>query len=305
MKFYLGTSEPTWLSRSHVPLFVSFVRLYDRCKVKLPKARVPWALDSSGFSVLDKWGRYPWTAQEYADKVRTYRDQIGNLDWAAIQDWMCEDVILAKTGLSVAGHQLLTVNSYLELRRIAPDLPWLPVLQGFTHEEYLACVDLYAAAGVDLTRAPLVGIGSVCRRESTAEAEVIIRDLTSRGISLHGFGFKVAGLERCSDVLSSADSMAWSGGSRKKAQEAVLAGKKLELRSPQNSPRVALDWLSEIRTKAKITEARTDTRFVCPFCESTDVHPAFSDCLDYSCVECGETWEDIRQPSLLDPVHNR
>jgi hypothetical protein len=52
---------------------------------------------------------------------------------------------------------------------VAPELPYIPVLQGWTLQDYLRCIELYQAAGVNLTEAPIVGVGSVCRRQSTAE----------------------------------------------------------------------------------------------------------------------------------------
>lgn len=315
MRWYLGTHEPTWLNRSHCPLFVSAVRLRERCKRKLPRATAPWALDSGGFSVLNKHGRYPTTNAEYAAEVRRWRDGIGNLEWAAVQDWMCEPVVLRKTGLTVADHQRLTVASWVELKAIAPDLPWVPVLQGFTADEYRRCVELYAAAGTDLRECPLVGIGSVCRREDTTEAEAIIRELAGRGLKLHGFGFKTGGLERVADCLTSADSLAWSDGVRRRAHAERLAAAAADrqpglfgadaptyrTRSPQNDPRVALEYLRTMRHRAGVTEEPTDTRYVCPECDGTDIHPGgFSSSLEYTCVDCGCSFAHVLQPSLLD-----
>lgn len=57
----------------------------------------------------------------------------------------------ARTGLSVWDHQLKTVASYLNLMTLDAELPWMPVLQGFTLDEYLRCADQYGRAGVDLT----------------------------------------------------------------------------------------------------------------------------------------------------------
>ena len=57
--------------------------------------------------------------------VRRYADEIGNLAWAAAQNWMCEPWIVEETGLSVAEHQRRTIENYLELRTKAPELPWL------------------------------------------------------------------------------------------------------------------------------------------------------------------------------------
>ena len=106
---------------------------------------------------------------------------------------MREPHILAWTGLSVREHQARTVASYLELRALAPHLPFIPVVRRYHLADYLACVDLYRSAGVDLTRQPLTGLGSVCRRQSTGQIAVIVT-LASPGLRLHGFGIKTTGL---------------------------------------------------------------------------------------------------------------
>jgi hypothetical protein len=43
---------------------------------------------------------------------------------------MCEPSMPHKTGLSIAEHQTRTLSNYEELLRLAPELPWVPVLQG-------------------------------------------------------------------------------------------------------------------------------------------------------------------------------
>lgn len=206
--FYLGTHEPSWLSRAHVPLFVSHRRLvrYRR----LPVARCQWALDSGAFSELTMYGRWTLAPAEYVASIRRYRREITHLAWAAPQDWMTEPFMLARTGLSVREHQRRTVANLLELRRLAPELPIVPVLQGWTLGDYLDCVRMYAAVGLDLRDEQLVGLGSVCRRQSTEEIGAIVRHLHGLGLRLHGFGVKTAGLQRYGEFLSSADSMAWS-----------------------------------------------------------------------------------------------
>ena len=226
-RFWLGTHQPGWLAKAGVPLFVSDVRL--RAYRRLPVAAAPWALDSGGFTELQRFGRWTIGPAEYAARVRRYRDVIGGLTWAAPQDWMCEPIVIAGgragrmrftgTRLTVAEHQRRTVASYLELRGIAPDLPFIPVLQGYTCEEYQRCADLYAAAGIDLAAEPLVGLGSVCRRQGTAEAHQIITALHARRITrLHGFGVKILGLQRYGHLLASADSLAWSEDARRRGR---------------------------------------------------------------------------------------
>ena len=181
-RFLLGTHQPGWLGKAGVSLMVCDRRL--RVYRRLPVAAAPWALDSGGFTELQQFGRWTVGPAEYAGRVRRYRDAIGGLTWAAPQDWMCEPIVIAGgragrlrfagTGLTVAEHQRRTVASLVQLRALAPDVWWLPVLQGYTAAEYLACADLYAAAGIDLTTEPLTGLGSVCRRRATGETEQII-----------------------------------------------------------------------------------------------------------------------------------
>lgn len=118
--FYLGSPEPSWLGRDEfcdeprVPLFVSHRRL-ARLKT-LPRARTSWALDSGGFTELSMYGDWTLHAVDYAKIVRRYYDQIGCMEWAAPQDWMCEPWILEKTGRTIQDHQLRTVANYADLR---------------------------------------------------------------------------------------------------------------------------------------------------------------------------------------------
>jgi hypothetical protein len=140
-RFYLGTHQPHWLWHAEVPLMVS-----ARQPV-LPQASCRWALDSGAFTELSVHGRWTLPTACYAEQAARLADQLGGLDFAAPQDWMCEPAILARTGLSVAEHQQRTVANYLELRTLAPWLPWIPVVQGWRLDDYLACVALYQRAG--------------------------------------------------------------------------------------------------------------------------------------------------------------
>jgi hypothetical protein len=212
-RFYLGSHEPAWLARTTVPLFVSHRRLSSR--KRLPRAAGSWALDSGGFTELALHGRWVTSATAYTAAVRRYRDEVGGLAWAAPQDWMCEPAMLAGTGLTVREHQERTVRSVIDLRDMAPDLPFVPVLQGWSATDYLRCVELYQRHGLDLWRAAVVGLGSVCRRQATAEIEDIVLSLAVLGLRLHGFGVKIAGLARYAEHLASADSLAWSYEARR------------------------------------------------------------------------------------------
>jgi len=213
-EFLLGTHMPNWAWNGLAlgPLFLSVHRLGQR-KSRFPRARVMFCIDSGGFTELDTHGRWTISARDYVDLVRRVSEETGGVRWAAIQDWMCEDRIRAKTGLTVLEHQHRTVASYHELMALAPEVRWLPVVQGQSQEDYERHVEMYAASGVHLPTHRLVGVGSVCRRASSAEIhEVgrILEALVGRGLRLHGFGLKSDGLRMYGQWLRSADSMAWS-----------------------------------------------------------------------------------------------
>jgi hypothetical protein len=195
------------------------------------------------------FGQWVTTETEYVDAVRRYSADVGRLEWAAPMDWMCEPFMLDKTGLSLDRHQAMTVENLLTLRSMAPDLPFVPVLQGWELADYVACVERYAAAGVDLTAEPTVGVGSVCRRQSTSEIGRIFAELRSLGIACHGFGVKTEGLSMYARHLSSADSMAWSYNARRRGP---LPG--CTHRSCANCPRFALRWRERLLRRCAVQQ---------------------------------------------------
>ena len=239
MQFWLGTHHPNWLS-SMDTLFVSNRRLTDR--KTLPVAKGAWALDSGGFSELSMYGAWRTTPEEYVAKVDRYAAEIGNLQWAAIQDWMCEPFMLTKTGLTLEEHQRRTIGNYERLLTLRPSFSWVPVLQGWQLQDYESHLRQYEDAGFRLTELPLVGIGSVCRRQAMAEAEYIVRTMASYGLRLHGFGVKLLGLERMADVLASADSLAWSYTARR-----ALPLPDCHHRNCANCPRYAAQWRERVQ----------------------------------------------------------
>jgi len=210
VRFWLGTHRPHWLGLTTVPLMVSHQTLSTRRN--LPHAQGPWMLDSGAFSEIATHGHFTTTPAEYAAAVRRYSDEIGQLEWAAPQDWMCEPFILTKTGVDIAEHQRRTIANYLTLRTLDPALPFIPVLQGWTADDYLHHVDTYQHAGIDLAAQPLVGLGSVCRRQATDTIMALVTRL--QPLRLHGFGVKTDGLARVGFGLASADSLAWSFDAR-------------------------------------------------------------------------------------------
>ena len=214
MKFYLGTHHPHWLADSPMPLFISHRRLKDRRT--LPRAQTCWALDSGAFSDITINGAFTTTPTDYINAIGRYQDQIGSLDWAAPQDHMCEPWVLARSTLAdtVPRAQHWTVDNYLTLRTLDATLPIIPVLQGQTLDDYRHHIDMYNTAGINLHAEPVVGLGSVCRRQATQEIGHLVAHL-STDLRLHGFGVKLDGLRRYGWALHSADSMAWSYAGRR------------------------------------------------------------------------------------------
>lgn len=243
--FLLGTHQPHWLGLTEVPLFVSRRRL---CRRKtLPCARGVWALDSGGYTELSMFGRWTVSPRRYAEEARRYAAEIGKLAWAAPMDHMVEPWVLARTGLSVREHQRLTLENYLELRHVAPDLPWVPVLQGWSNGEYIEHAAAYDRAGVRLASLPLVGVGSVCRRQATAGVAVLLEELARAGLRTHCFGMKSSGLLRSAGHVVSADSLAWSFAARRQA--ALPACRQLHRRC-NNCLDYALRWRARLLAAA-------------------------------------------------------
>lgn len=255
-RFCLGAPDAYWATngRAKGPLFLSIKRWL---KIRsTARATVEVDIDSNAFTEISTNGRWTVSPEDYAAQVTACSAALGTVGWAAVQDWMCEPWILAKTGLSIEEHQRRTTQSLLDLRRLAPSIHFLPILQGFTFEHYEQHDDMYKAAGIDLRAEPIVGVGSVCRRSGTTELVRLLSDLRARqGLHrLHGFGVKSAGVLASVFSLKSCDSMSWSFQARKLEQ---VARKALGL--PVDATR---DELLAAATAAYIIPDQTVAQFI-------------------------------------------
>lgn len=238
--FLLGTHEEHWVGRAAVPWFISRNRLVkkdNRAELRrtLPRAvdGADVGLDSGGFTEIQRFGEWTISPVDYVRGVKRCAEEMGRIRWAAPMDWMCEPIVRAGgtaggqrfvgTGLSVEEHQRRSTWNLVELRDLAVRFDLDPMIfppsaQGWEPWEYARHVEIYAAAGIDLTREPLVCVGSVCRRQDTDAAGQVLTALHEMGVKrLHGFGFKVLGLKRFGHLLTSADSLAWSFRARRSA----------------------------------------------------------------------------------------
>ena len=226
VEFYVGLHQPSDAHRFGMAC-ISINRLRGR---KKPIAGCRVLVDSGAFTELNLYGRYRHSVDEYARELhRLHTEGVVEIVAAVAQDYMCEPFMLAKTGLTVADHQRLTISRYDALYGALNRLfggrcpfPILPVLQGYMPHEYVEHLMSY---GRRLAKGMWVGVGSVCKRNSAPEkiAEVL-RAITSTrpDLRLHGFGVKLTALLNATvrALLSTADSMAWSFAARKQGRDA-------------------------------------------------------------------------------------
>jgi len=215
--FFPGLHQPSD-ARHFETAFISVNRLRRR---KGPFKVGRWIMDSGAFTELATYGHYRHGVEEYAAEIRRWVGN-GELLAAVAQDYMCEPWIIAKTGLSIAEHQRLTIERYDALVACNPGVYIMPVLQGYSPEDYVRHVHMY---GPRLTAGLWVGVGSVCKRNSDVqaiEAVLLAIHAVRPDLLLHGFGLKTTALHSglVRRLLRSADSMAWSFAARREGRNA-------------------------------------------------------------------------------------
>lgn len=189
---------------------------FDRCMVsvnrllsrKTPFTVKRWMLDSGAFTRITS-GIGHLAAQKYAHEINRWQN-CGDLAAAVTQDWMCEEFVLSRTGLTIADHQRLTIERYDELLKLVDKAYLMPVLQGYKPEEYVKHLSDY---GDRLRLNAWVGVGSVCKRNANAasiESVLLAIKQARPDLRLHGFGIKRTALQSSIvwDLLYSADSQA-------------------------------------------------------------------------------------------------
>ena len=231
------------------------------------------ALDSAGFVAQARFGGYRWSIAEYVEKVVTnfsggdegedpprWALPIPWVWWSA-PDFCCEAEIAQDRG-EVQARIAATVDAYGETlaelegwrdqgENTVPDP--LPILQGRTPDDYLACAEALAEVidahhpctcpSGDIEGCPatwhreaqglpeLVGVGSVCRRPlHGSEGLIAVLDALHAALPkrtrLHLFGVKTASLQhlgRYGDRIASVDSVAWDRAARWDALKAGVS----------------------------------------------------------------------------------
>ncbi|QOT74549.1 hypothetical protein H5V43_22025 (plasmid) [Sphingobium fuliginis] len=147
-------------------------------------------LDSAGFVATSRYGAFPWSIARYVGLAAAYPFR-----WWASADY-CVEAEIAPDRAQVIERLSRTIAANRECRRYADDhgnsSTMMPVIQGRRPCDYERCVD--GLWGM-IERAPLLGVGSMCRREvHRPEGLIAVVEHLDRilppAIQLHLFGVK-------------------------------------------------------------------------------------------------------------------
>ena len=169
-------------------------------------------VDSGGFTLFKKNGEYPFSLHEYCKFVYSLDEQYP-LELVATLDYPCE-IDVKRTKYKTNKQRIeATVQNAVWCIDYDNTLPWIPVLQGFTYEEYEYCYNLYLERGINMD---YLAIGSICSRKGN---HLAIRNLLTKihaltNTKLHAFGLSLTYLRdpTIANILYSSDSSAWNWG---------------------------------------------------------------------------------------------
>lgn len=166
-------------------------------------------LDCGGFTVLNKFAEYPFSIVNLANLVVRLRPH-----FYAPNDYPCEPEITRSLGLMSNQERIeATVANAAEMAEYEKELPgqMVPVIQGYTADEYLECLRLHVQEG---TVRDYMAVGSMCRRISDSELANLISTIYYAAnnvgcTKLHYFGLKLSpSVQLYADMIWSRDSAA-------------------------------------------------------------------------------------------------
>lgn len=175
------------------------------------------SLDSAGFTAMIAYGGFPWSTRDYVGLAASYPFR-----WWASLDY-CVEQEIARDREEVLDRISRTVRANIDCRLLGEDAgigaTFLPVIQGRSADDYGRCAD---ALSETISRARLVGVGSMCRRAiHGAQGLIAIVDhldrILPRDIRLHLFGVKgeaIPYLKVYSHRIASIDSQAYGISAR-------------------------------------------------------------------------------------------
>lgn len=173
-------------------------------------------LDCGGFTILNQYMDYPFSTVNLANLIARLKP-----DFYVPKDYPCEPEISRSLGLMSNKERIeATVDSALKLAEWEGQLKgvMIPVIQGYSLDEYLHCLELYNSRG--LIR-DYMAVGSMCRRISNDELKKLIPGVYQAASNLgcqklHFFGLELSKkLEPFRDMIYSRDSAAIFFGDKK------------------------------------------------------------------------------------------
>ena len=169
-------------------------------------------LDSGGYSFFSRWGDYPFSIEDYVSLAHLLQDQYP-LYRVATLDYPCEPDINRSHLMTNEDRITKTVYNAVSCYDADKTLPWLPVIQGYTLDEYLHCVDLYNEAGII---SDYWAVGSLCSRKGELRSIKYLltnlKELALSNVKVHAFGLNIPYIKdpQIFDLLYSSDSAAWT-----------------------------------------------------------------------------------------------
>lgn len=152
----------------------------ERKRFRVTRPPADWVksvcVDSGGFAIMQKFGRYPWSVRQYSDFIWDVTRDV-KLDFGAIMDYACEPSVNREVYRSNKERIKATIRNEAECMRVAPGLPWMPVLQGDNLTE--RAFDVAIRWRVGMLPAEYAGIGSVCGRAVPGPSKLFCFTATS------------------------------------------------------------------------------------------------------------------------------
>lgn len=180
-------------------------------------------LDSAGFVAMALNNGFQWTPEAYVHGLCAAHPwrRFSSMD-------MCVEPEVARDRDEVRERVAKTIALNRECRLLANDAGiedrLMPVIQGATADDYLACFDAMSAS---IRPGDVVGVGSMCRRSTGGEDGIVAiverldRELPD-GVMLHLFGAKSDGAEAVAMLahrVASIDSQAYGVRARRIAND--------------------------------------------------------------------------------------
>lgn len=224
---------PFWGINGHFPgwfpprdfYLVSAAGLWWGCRGKVvrrsyPSPRTRMFLDSGGFSFFSKRGDYPFKPDQYLQLVEHPYYGYRPLLWAAL-DYPCEpEIVRSSSAQSNLDRIEATLDNLAYLKKKATWPGLVPVVQGYTLEERLYCLERMASA--DLTSS-YMAMGSLCALPDVKRIDEIVvavgshaKKILRHPVVWHLFGVKTSYFElkeaRGRPYVFSFDTAAWELG---------------------------------------------------------------------------------------------